>query len=66
MTVTFRDRALKKGEHSHYVCDQCGAELHPDMAYSHKCSMVTFGWSGYKRQYCNPMQDQYTNKLWQS
>lgn len=67
MAIIFRDRPLKKGEHSHYVCDKCGEELHPDMAYSHKCSILNFGrQSVYKPQYCNPMQDQYVNKLWQT
>lgn len=35
--IRFRDRALKVGEKSHYYCDKCGWELHPDLAYSHKC-----------------------------
>jgi hypothetical protein len=61
MSVTFRDRPLKAGEHSHYVCDQCGAELHPDMAYSHNCAIVSnIKWHGWD----NPMQNQYFNKLW--
>ncbi|MHA1868076.1 MAG: hypothetical protein ACTSXD_08405 [Candidatus Heimdallarchaeaceae archaeon] len=38
MTIQFRDRALKEGEKSHYYCDECGIELHPDFAYSHKCN----------------------------
>lgn len=37
MTIHFRDRPLKKGEKSHYYCDKCGEELHPDFAYTHKC-----------------------------
>ena len=36
--ILFRDRALRPGEKSHYVCNECGCELHPDMVYSHKCS----------------------------
>lgn len=66
MTVYFRDRALKVGEHSHYVCEECGEELHPDMAYSHTCRLLHFKDENFKWQYCNPMQDQYINKLWQS
>jgi len=38
MSVIFRDRVLKSSEKSHYVCSECGCELHPDMAYFHKCS----------------------------
>jgi orotate phosphoribosyltransferase len=40
MTVVFRDRPLKEGEHSHYYCSKCEVELHPDLAYSHKCSIL--------------------------
>ncbi len=36
--VVFRDRPLKKGEKYHHYCKNCGRELHPDMAYRHKCS----------------------------
>ena len=38
MTIQFRDRPLKEGETSHYYCDVCGVELHPDFAYQHKCN----------------------------
>jgi hypothetical protein len=38
--IEFRDRALKPNERSHYVCTECGCELHPDMAYSHKCNSI--------------------------
>jgi uncharacterized OB-fold protein len=38
MAIQFRDRALKEEETSHYYCDRCGEELHPDLAYAHKCN----------------------------
>lgn len=37
MAIIFRDRTLKSSEKSHYVCGECGVELHQDFAYSHKC-----------------------------
>ncbi len=40
MSIVFRDRALKPGETSHYYCPDCGCEIHPDFAYSHKCNPV--------------------------
>ena len=40
MTIQFRDRPLRCGEKSHYYCDECGCELHPDFAYSHKCKNI--------------------------
>jgi len=39
--IDFRDRPLKKGEKHHHYCLDCGAELHPDLAYSHKCVRVS-------------------------
>ena len=37
MTIVFRDRPLKPGEKQHHYCTECGQELHPDLAYRHKC-----------------------------
>jgi len=39
--IEFRDRLLKDGEKYHHRCTKCGVELHPDLAYSHKCVIVT-------------------------
>jgi hypothetical protein len=39
--IRFRDRPLEKGERSHYYCDKCGQELHPDFAYTHRCNPLT-------------------------
>ena len=38
--MRFRDRPLKDGEKSHYYCEKCGVDLHPDTAHNHKCSSV--------------------------
>lgn len=38
--IEFRDRPLKKGEKYHHYCRDCGQELHPDLAYSHKCNAI--------------------------
>ena len=38
MGIVFRDRPLKPSEKYHHYCTECGQELHPDFAYSHKCS----------------------------
>jgi len=35
--IKFRDRSLKCGEHSHYVCENCGAEINLDTANRHRC-----------------------------
>jgi len=35
--IQFRDRPLLKGETSHWVCEDCGEELHPDSVPIHKC-----------------------------
>lgn len=43
MTIQFRDRPLKPGEKSHYYCDKCGEELHPDFAYNHVCDKWGLG-----------------------
>lgn len=63
MSIIFRDRPLKEGERSHYVCDKCGEELHPDSAYTHKCSSLKVNdheWHGWD----NPMQNKYFNRMW--
>jgi len=39
-TIEFRDRPLEKGEKYHHYCKDCGQELHPDLAYSHKCNSL--------------------------
>lgn len=39
-TIEFRDRPLRKGEKYHHKCKDCGQELHPDLAYSHRCSLI--------------------------
>ena len=38
MSIIFRDRSLKPNESYHHYCEECGVELHPDLAYSHKCN----------------------------
>lgn len=38
--IRFRDRRLEKGEMYHHYCEDCGQELHPDLAYSHRCSSL--------------------------
>jgi len=45
MTIQFRDRSLKSWEKSHYYCDKCDAEIHPDMIHKHKCSIFKTDWS---------------------
>jgi len=42
--IIFRDRSLKKNEKSHYVCNKCGIELHPDFAYKHDCKGRQIKW----------------------
>lgn len=41
--VVFRDRSLKPSERYHHYCSECGAELHSDLAYSHKCGPLVLG-----------------------
>lgn len=36
--IRFRDRRLKSYEKYHYYCNECGADIHPDMIHKHKCS----------------------------
>jgi len=43
MAIEFRDRALKPAEKYHHVCTECGQELHPDFAHSHKCNSIVLG-----------------------
>ena len=38
--VIFRDRSLGPGETSHYHCTECGQDIHPDFAQSHKCNPI--------------------------
>lgn len=40
MPVIFRDRALKPSERSHWHCTECGQDIHPDFANSHKCNPI--------------------------
>lgn len=35
--IVFRDRPLKEGETSHYHCNDCGQDIHPDFVHKHKC-----------------------------
>lgn len=41
--IVFIDRALRPNEKSHYKCSCCGAYLHPDLAYSHRCKLLNHG-----------------------
>lgn len=36
--MKFRDRPLRDGEHSHWVCENCGQELTPDGRAYHRCN----------------------------
>ena len=40
MGIIFRDRVLKKGETSHWHCNDCGQDIHPDFIHNHKCNPI--------------------------
>ena len=40
MGIVFCDRALESDEKYHHHCTKCGQDLHPDLAYSHKCNPI--------------------------
>ncbi len=40
MEIQFRDRPLQPNEKYHHYCDKCKQELHPDLAYGHKCNLL--------------------------
>lgn len=38
--IQFIDRALRKGEETHYRCIECGQYISHDFIYSHKCRVI--------------------------